>query len=63
MNNDNLYNLNGLSQKLNLPVKWLKMKAVEGQIPCLKIGQKFRFNIEAVKQALSELAARRGNHE
>jgi len=58
MKNENLQNLFGLSKELNLPVKWLKAKAVKGQIPCLRIGRRFRFNVDAVKAALSEMAAK-----
>lgn len=61
MKNEELLNLYGLSRELNLPVKWLKAKAVAGQIPCLRIGRRFRFNIEAVKAVLSEMAAERGD--
>lgn len=57
MKKDNLLNLYGLSRELNLPVKWLKAKAVKGQIPCLRIGRRFRFNIEAVKATLLDMAA------
>jgi hypothetical protein len=63
MKSDNLHNLYGLSRELNLPVKWLKAKAVKGQIPCLKIGRRFRFNIEAVKAALLEMAAEEGDSD
>ncbi len=58
MKNENLHNLYGLSRELNLPVKWLKAKAVKGQIPCLRIGRRFRFNIEAVEAALLEMAVK-----
>ena len=63
MKNENLHNLYGLSRELNLPVKWLKAKAVKGQIPCLRIGRRFRFNIEAVKAALLEMATERGGND
>lgn len=63
MRNDNLLNLYGLSQELNLPVKWLKAKAIEGDIPYLRIGRRFRFNIEAVKAVLLEMAAEKGGHD
>ena len=63
MKNENLHNLYGLSRKLNLPVKWLKEKAIKGQIPCLRIGRRFRFNIEAVEAALLEKAAKGGNND
>jgi hypothetical protein len=63
MKNDNLINLYTLSKELNLPVKWLKAKAVEGHIPCLRIGRRFRFNIEAVNAALLKMAAKGGRDE
>lgn len=61
MKNENLQNLYGLSRELNLPVKWLKTKAVKGQIPCLRIGRRFRFNVDAVKAVLLEMATK-GEH-
>jgi len=57
MKDDNLLNLYGLSRELNLPVKWLKAKAIEGQIPCLRIGRRFRFNREAVEAAILDMAS------
>ncbi len=63
MKNENLHNLYGLSRELNLPVKWLKAKAVKGKIPCLRIGRRFRFNIEAVEAALLEMAEERGDND
>ena len=63
MKNIYLHNLYSLSKELNLPIQWLKTKAIEGQIPCLRIGRKFRFNIEAVKAALVELVAKGEKNE
>ena len=60
MLSNNLVNLYGLARELHLPVEWLKAKAVKGQIPCLRIGRRFRFNVEAVKAVLLEMAAEQG---
>ncbi len=57
MQND-LKNLIGCAREFGVPVKWLREKALVGKIPCLKISKsRLLFNIEAVKQALLDLAA------
>lgn len=62
--NQKLFNLIGLSEELQLPAKWLKEQAKADKIPCLFIGRKkMRFNLEAVKEALVDLAAKGGNDE
>lgn len=57
--NQKLFNLIGLAEELQLPAKWLKEQAKAEKIPCLFIGRKkMRFNLEAVKEALADLAAK-----
>ncbi len=57
--NQKLFNLIGLAEELQLPAKWLKEQAKADKIPCLFIGRKkMRFNLEAVKEALADLAAK-----
>ena len=56
---DTLTNLAGLSARLRLPPAWLRVEALTGRIPCLKIGRKLLFNPDAVAKALSERAAER----
>ena len=59
--NQKLFNLIGLAEELQLPAKWLKEQAKADKIPCLFIGRKkMRFNLEAVKEALADLAAKGG---
>lgn len=53
-----LLNLRKLAIKLGLPVEWLADHAESGDIPCLQVGEKLLFNLEAVKSALAERAAR-----
>ena len=50
-------NIHGLTRILQLPHDWLMAEAKAGRIPCLRIGNRFRFNVEAVKSALAEQAA------
>ncbi len=58
-----LFNLIGLAEELQLPAKWLKEQAKADKIPCLFIGRKkMRFNLEAVKEALADLAAKGGSN-
>jgi len=54
-----LTNLAGLAIALNLPRDWLRSAADAGQIPCLRIGRKLRFNVNAVRHALATLAGER----
>jgi hypothetical protein len=57
-----LYNLSATANKIGVPIKWLKEKAVSNEIPCLKIKKRFLFNIDAVKKALLDLAAKGENN-
>ncbi len=54
---DTLVNINGLALSLRLPVAWLKRETMAGRIPCLKIGRRCLFNVDAVRKALAERAA------
>lgn len=47
-----------LAEVLRLPADRLKGMAREGTIPCLRIGRHFLFNIDAVRAALAEMAAK-----
>jgi len=62
--NQTLFNLIGLADELQLPAIWLREKAISGKIPCLFVGRKkMLFNLEAVKKALADLAAKGGGNE
>jgi hypothetical protein len=63
MKDKKLYTLFGLSYQLKLPAKWLKQQAENGTIPALNVDGKLRFNLEAVQEAISSLAAKGGNDE
>ena len=52
-----LLSLPALAQALNLPENWIKAEADAGRIPHLKIGKRYRFNLEAVIRTLAERAA------
>ena len=54
MRDDNFVNIHGLVRILRLPHEWLMVEAKAGRIPCLRVGNRFRFNVEAVKAALAE---------
>lgn len=51
-----LLTLPRLARSLRLPVAWLRAEADAGRIPCLRIGRKRRFSLEAVERALLERA-------
>ncbi len=36
---------------------WLRQEALDGRLPCLRIGRKLVFNLTAMEQALAEGAA------
>jgi excisionase family DNA binding protein len=49
--------LNQVSRRTGLPRDWRREQALAGRLPCLRVGDKFLFNFEAVQAALAELAA------
>ena len=55
-NEDKLYNLAGVSELLRLPPSWIKKQVSAGKIPCLRVGRRMLFNIDAVREALADLA-------
>ena len=46
-----------MARRLGVTAKWLKEQADAGQIPCLRAGRRYLFNVDAVTQRLAELAA------
>jgi hypothetical protein len=47
-----------LARVLKLPRQWLRQQALDGRLPCLRVGRrKLRFDLEAVRRRLTELAA------
>ena len=52
-----LISISDLSDRLGLPLLSLKRMAANGEIPCLRIGSGWRFNLEAVERVLMERAA------
>lgn len=55
--------LSCLSSSLKLPKDYLIGLAQKGEIPCLAVKGRFRFNPVAVQQALNSLAERGGHDE
>mgnify|MGYP006310699969 CR=1 FL=1 len=54
-----LKNINQIANELDLPLSWIKEQVEAGKIPCLRIGRKYKFELEAVKASLAETAAER----
>ena len=50
--------LEALASSLGLPRKWLRDEADAGRIPCLRIGRRLLFSLEAVQEVLAERAAK-----
>ncbi len=51
------YSLEALSAALALPKTWLRDQADAGAIPCLMVGSRRRFDLQAVRDSLAERAA------
>lgn len=43
---------------MRLPRPWLADEADAGRIPCLRVGRRMRFNVDAVRQSLADRATR-----
>jgi hypothetical protein len=57
---EELCGLNGLAlqlQRLRLSREWLRAEALAGRLPCLKIGRRLLFNVQAVEETLARRAA------
>ncbi|OXU15155.1 helix-turn-helix domain-containing protein [Sedimentisphaera salicampi] len=54
-----LKNINQIANELDLPLSWIKEQVEAGKIPCLRIGRKYKFELEAVKASLAETVAKR----
>jgi hypothetical protein len=52
-----LVNLHGLTRELRLPREWLRSEADAGRIPCLRVGRRMLFCVQAVRTALARRAA------
>lgn len=60
-----LLSLSRIARRLGVTQRWLRDQADAGTIPCLKAGNRYLFNPEAVQEALAAKAARTrqgGNH-
>jgi hypothetical protein len=55
--------LNALANHFNLPDEYLKQLANKSLIPFLNVNGRLKFNLEAVSQALADLAANGGGNE
>jgi excisionase family DNA binding protein len=54
-----LLSLPALAEALKLPESWLKAEADAGKIPHLRIGKRYRFNLQTVVEVLAQRAAQR----
>lgn len=62
MSTNEYISLEILATKLNLPQSYLRNLVANHQIPALNVNGRLRFNFEAVKEALADLAAKGGQH-
>jgi excisionase family DNA binding protein len=60
MNNTSsqLLSLPALAEVLKLPEDWIKAEADAGRIPHIKIGKRYRFNLNTVVGVLADRAAK-----
>jgi hypothetical protein len=49
--------LNQIAIRTGLPRAWLRERTLAGEIPCLRVGQVWLYDPDAVRKALSRLAA------
>jgi excisionase family DNA binding protein len=49
--------LQRLAAHLRLPREWLRREALDGRLPCLRVGKRLLFNVAAVEEALAARAA------
>ena len=52
-----LLSLSRMARRLGVIQQWLRDEADAGKVPCLKAGNRYLFNPEAVQEALSTKAA------
>lgn len=60
METNKLFSLYALALELRLPRQWLFLEAKAGRLPCLRVGRRLLFNLDAVRQALAKRAASEG---
>jgi hypothetical protein len=53
-----LLSLSRLARRLGVTQDWLRDQADAGNVPCLKAGKRYLFNVVAAQEALAVLAAR-----
>ncbi len=53
-----LLSLARLARRLGVTQDWLRDQADAGNVPCLKAGKRYLFNVVAVQEALAVQAAR-----
>ena len=57
------YSLEALASALALPRGWLRDEADAGRIPCLRVGTRRMFDVQAVRDSLAERALQTGSQE
>jgi hypothetical protein len=55
---DKLLTFEQLIRTTNLPAAWVKREADAGRLPCIRIGRRRMFDLDAVRRALAERSAR-----
>lgn len=55
--NDGPLRLSEAAKAVGVTTAWLKAEARHGRIPCLKVGHRYFFNLQAVRTVLNQRAA------
>ena len=64
MDNEKYIGLRRAAATLGVPAAWLKREADKKRVPCLRVGRRRMFDIEAVERLLTERAKGMGvGHE
>ena len=64
MDNEKYIGLRRAAATLGVPTAWLKREADEKRVPCLLVGRRRMFSVEAVERSLTERAKGKGaGHE
>lgn len=49
--------LHQLARRLRIDRRWLRAQALQGRLPCLRIGRRLLFDLLAAEEAIADMAA------
>lgn len=57
MNDAKIMNLARMARRLGVTQKWLRQQAEKGNVPSLRDGNRFIFNVEETTEAVAKMAS------